>query len=405
MRRRNWHRAARALGLMGVLLAMGCSEEESAAPLAAQGVYEKEIVIGTHQDLSGPIVSWGEPIRNGLVMALDDINAAGGVHGRRLRLIVEDTGYEPRRAVLAVRKLIDRDRVFAVVAPLGSPTVLASMPLVLRKGILHLFPFTGAEGTYRPLHPLKFSGITPYTSSMRAATRYFVDKFGVKRAGILYQDDDFGLDVRRGAEQGLADLGLKPVAITTYKRGATDFSTQVARLRAAGADFLILGTVIRETIGAAQAARDLGWDVPILCSLACYAPEVARLGGAAVQGIHAGGQFAIPYDDDPNPGVRAWIGRYREKFGVEPNLQAISAYQLMRFFGAALERAGPDPTQEGYARALEAMPPWRNEELSGVALDFTETDHLGSTSVFISRIVGDRWEAVTDYIPLDGPER
>ena len=390
--------ALTALSALGILAA--CSDNDGALKSSAQGVYDHEIVIGTHLDLSGPIVSWGQPVRNGMVLALEEVNKAGGVHGRTLRLIIEDTGYEPRRAVLAVRKLLDRDRVFAIISPLGSPTVLASMPLVLRKGILHLFPFTGAEGTYRPLHPLKFSNITPYIDSMRVTTRYFIDNFNVKRAGILYQDDDFGLDVRRGAEQGLAERGLKPVAITTYKRGATDFSTQIARLRAAGADFLILGTVTRETIGAAQAARDLGWNVPIICSLACYTPEVAALGGEAVENIYASAQIAIPYNDATDPKIRDWIETYQKRFNIQPNLQAILGYQNIRLFVEVLKRTGLQPTQKSFAKTLEDMPAWSDPDLKGSPIDFTAQDHQGSTSLFITSIENGRWVSRSKLIPF-----
>src|SRR6185437_79786 len=91
-----------------------------------EGISANEIVIGTHQDLSGPIKGWGVPVSNGMKMAVEEVNTAGGINGRKIKLIVEDTGYDPKRAVLASQRMIERDKIFAMVGPMGSPTVLAA---------------------------------------------------------------------------------------------------------------------------------------------------------------------------------------------------------------------------------------------------------------------------------------
>src|ERR1700676_5739319 len=101
------------------------------APAAAQtkvtnqGISDNEIMVGTHQDLSGPIKVWGVSVANGMKLAVEEVNAAGGINGRRIKLIIEDSGYDPKRAVLATQKLIDRDQIFSMIGPMGSPTVLA----------------------------------------------------------------------------------------------------------------------------------------------------------------------------------------------------------------------------------------------------------------------------------------
>ena len=116
-----------------------------ATAAADQGVSDDEVVIGTHQDLSGPITFWGVPVRNGMVMAVEEINTAGGIHGRQLKLVVEDSGYDPKKAVLATQKLLNRDEIFVMAGAMGTPTVLASMPLVLRQGLAKLVKGTRSE--------------------------------------------------------------------------------------------------------------------------------------------------------------------------------------------------------------------------------------------------------------------
>ncbi len=366
-----------------VLLIAACGEND---PEGVRGVSATEIVIGTHQDLSGPLVAWGDGVRNGLIMGIEEINAKGGVHGRRLRLVVEDNGYDPRKAVLATRKLLERDRIFAMVSPLGSPTSLASMPLVLRRGVLHVFPFSAARRVFEPLHLLKFSTFTPYYDTIGAVLRYVMAKHKVDKVGIIYQDDDFGTEVYKGTVAMLKARGLAPVSVTSYKRGATDFSTQVARMRADGADVIAMGTAIRETVGVAKAVQALGWDVLMACTQACYTPETATLGGKAVHGIYGVSALDVPYLDSRVSGIRVWYRRYKERFSKEPNLQALAGYVNMRFFAVALEAAGPDLTQRKLARTLEDMPVWSDPDIKSAPTDFTKDDHLGTYEVFVGRI-------------------
>lgn len=358
------------------------------------GLSASEVVLGTHQDLSGPIVSWGVPTRNGLEMAFAEANAKGGVHGRKIKLIVEDSGYDPKKAVLATNKLLTRDNVFAMIGMLGSPTTLAAMPRVLDKGRLHLFPVTSAIETYEPFHKLKFAAFIPYQHSIAIGVRHAIDTRGAKKVAILYQDDDFGRSVRDGVHIVMKERGLTVADETTYKRGATDFATQIAKLRSSGADLVVLGTIVRETVGAVQAARALGWNVQFLCSQACYTPETVDIGGKTVEGLLAMGQTPVPYPDDPNPKIRDWVERYETTYNAKASAQALTAYTIGRLFLAALEAAGKDLTVEGYAKALEDLPPWVDPDIGGVPTDFTATQHLGVDEAFIAEVKAGRWVTV-----------
>ena len=145
-----------------------------------QGITDTEIVIGTHQDLSGPIKGWGVSAANGMKFAVDEINAAGGINGRKLKLILEDSGYDPKRAVLATQKMIEKDKIFANIGSMGSPTVLAAQDIVLDAGVLQLFPLTAAEFSYKfdaskPQERLKFNNLLPYVESTRSAIKYMIE--------------------------------------------------------------------------------------------------------------------------------------------------------------------------------------------------------------------------------------
>ena len=119
-------KSLKALGLAVGALALTHLPAAAQTKVTNDGISATEIVIGTHQDLSGPIKVWGVPVSNGMKMAVEEINAAGGIQGRKLRMILEDNGYDPKRAVLASQKMVERDKIFAMIGPMGSPTVLAA---------------------------------------------------------------------------------------------------------------------------------------------------------------------------------------------------------------------------------------------------------------------------------------
>ena len=166
--------------LAAVVLTLAVGPTLAQTKVTNQGISADEIVIGTHQDLSGPIKGWGVPVSNGMKLAVDEINAAGGVHGRKLKLILEDSGYDPKKAVLATQKMIEKDKIFVNLGSMGSPTVLAAQDITLDAGVLQLFPLTAAEFTFKfdpakAQERLKFNNLLPYVESTRAAVKYMIE--------------------------------------------------------------------------------------------------------------------------------------------------------------------------------------------------------------------------------------
>ena len=388
MRLRLLHRAAR----FAVLLAALCTAGLGSLPVRAS-----DWVVGTLQDLSGPIATLGAHFKHGTQMRFDEENALGGVHGRRLRLIAEDTAYDPKRALLAAEKLVQRDKVFAVVNNLGSPVVMATMPLFLDAGVLHLFPAAPLKEVYEPLHPLKFAMSPSYTVSVPPAARHLIGRLGAKRIGILYQDDDMGQEVLRGMDGLLGELKLDWCEKTSYKRGATDFSSQIARLRGANCDFVLLATVVRETIGAWKEARRIGWSVPMLVTASGYTAQVHQLGGPEMEGLYGTVLIPHPYAEGANPVLAGWIERYRQKFGSEPNTWSVMAYAGAELFVRALREAGPQADAAAVARALERtqLPP---DALGNPAFSLSAQDHLALRRVRVAQIREGRWQIVSDFL-------
>jgi len=374
-----------------------------AAPMALaqtkttnQGISDSEIVIGTHQDLSGPIKGWGVSVANGMKMATEEINAAGGVQGRKIRLIVEDSGYDPKRAVLDTQKLIEKDQVFSMVGAMGSPTVLAAQDIVLDAGVTQLFPLTAAQFTFRfdpakPQERLKFNNLPPYVESTRAALKYMIQTKHYQKPCIMHQDDEYGKNVLDGFTAQLAAMKIEPASVTSYKRGASDFSAQVARMKADGCDLVVLGTVIRETIGAMTEAKKIGWTVDFLGATPTNVLEVPLLGKDTVEGLYAAGAFEIPYEDTATGKVKEWIVNYKKTFNMEPNTQAIIGYNAVETFAFFVNLAGKDLTGAKLLTSLESGKEF-HDIFGSPPAKFSPTDHLASTVVQVQQIQNGRWK-------------
>jgi branched-chain amino acid transport system substrate-binding protein len=370
----------------------------AAAPaLATQGVGKNEIVLGSIQDMSGPLASYSKPTVNGMRMRIDEINEAGGIHGRKLRLIVEDSGYDPKKGVLAAQKLVQRDQVFAVVGSIGTAVNLAAMPVQFEKNVINFLPLTAARQMYEPASPLKWSVAAPYYEQVRAGTKHMVKTKGYKNVCVLYQDDDFGQEIAQGVDAGLKEIGRPAAEKTTFKRGATDFSSQIQRLRNANCDLVVLGTIIRETIGSIGEARKIGWGVDFMGSSASYDSLIHKLGGKVAEGFYSMNTINIPYPDDPSRNVIDWMQKYKAKFGEDPTLFSAYGYLFIGQFEQVARAAGAGLTTDSFIAAMEKHATPR-DMFGSDAMSFSKTKHLGSSRARLSQIQGGKWVALTDFI-------
>ncbi|WFU40505.1 ABC transporter substrate-binding protein [Bradyrhizobium sp. CB82] len=391
-----------AFGLAAGAMVLTCLPAAAQIKVTNEGISANEIVIGTHQDLSGPVKGWGVPVSNGMKMAVEEINRAGGINGRKVRLVVEDSGYDPKKAVLASQKLVERDKIFAMVGPMGSPTVLAAQDTLFDAGVLQLFPLSSAEFTFKfdpnkPQERLKFSNLLPYVESTRAALKYMKELKNFEKPCIMYQDDEYGKNVLDGFNQQLQAMKVQPASVTSYKRGASDFSAQVAKMKSDGCDLVVLGTVIRETIGAMSEARKLGWDVTFLGATPTNVLEVPTLGKDAVEGLYAASGFEIPYEDTAKGKVHDWLVNYKKMFNSDANTQAIIGYNAVMTFAFYAQKAGKDLTGQKMLDSLESGEKFL-DIFNSPPTKFTKTDHLANTITQVQQVKGGRWVLVKDNL-------
>ena len=237
-----------AMLAVGVVLAAGALAGVALAQNESRGVTKTEIVLGMHTDLSGPAATYGVSSSNAVKMRFDEANDKGGIHGRKIRLVVEDTQYQVPRAVQAGTKLITRDRIFAMVAGLGTPMNNALFKDQLDAGVPNLFPLSAARSMFEPFHKLKFYGAATYVDQVRAGINYFATKKGKKAVCAMYQDTDFGKEVVDGVQAQIDKLKLKLVETVTHKPTDQDFTAPITKLKSAGCDLVVLGTIVRDSI-------------------------------------------------------------------------------------------------------------------------------------------------------------
>lgn len=386
------------LATLALISGCGGSTSESGTAQTVNGVTDTEILLGTHTDLSGPIAILGVDGVNGARMRFDEANEAGGVHGRKIRFIVEDSQYQVPKAIQAANKLINRDKIFAMVMAIGTPTNNAVLTQQLDAGVPNLFPITGARSMVEPFHRLKFHARGIYYDEIRAAVKYFVEEKGKEKPCAIYQDTDYGQEIYEGAVDQAAAMGLELAAASAHRPAENEFTSAILRLRNAGCDLVLMGTVVRDTILVLEAARKLGWDdAAWVGNNAAYNQSVADQESGAAEGYYAFVHMAMIYRDDPSSdAVAAWWDKYIGIYGRDPEYIAFEAYRNADLVVKGLENAGRDLTVDSLIAGLEAIDDY--VDVFGYRLSFGPHNHKGVSESTLSQIRDGRWHTLEESI-------
>ena len=359
-----------------------------------QGVSDNEIVIGTHIDLSGPAAPGMPMLRNGMQLRIDELNAAGGVHGRKIKLIVEDNGSQPQLAVRAVQKLIKSDSVFAIVNPFGSGPNAATVKLANDAGVMVFAPW-GASGVIQKVSgnsPLLFTTVMNYDTTTASALSWAVNNWKTQKVGVIYQEGPFGDLVRGGINNALKAGGFTIAAEAAYKVGDIDFSSQVAKMKAANVDLIVAGTVVRETLGVMSEVKKLNWSqVKVLTTIPGRSSIVARLGKDSVEGLYGIGGWKLHEVDSSDPVAKKFMADFKTKFNMDADENAANAYSYTSWFIAGLQAAGRNLTSAGLAKAMPAV---THQDFTTFTRQSFTNNHVGPEMVSIDQIKGGKWVQV-----------
>jgi branched-chain amino acid transport system substrate-binding protein len=385
-----------ALGLgMAVGLAAGAAMADQAM---VRGVTKTEIILGSHSDLSGPAASFGVSSENAARMRFDEVNEAGGINGRKIRFIVEDTQYQVPRAVQAANKLLHRDNIFAMVAPLGTPMNMAVFDDQFKAGVPNLFPLSAARQMYLPFNRMKFYGAASYYDELRSGVKWMVENKGKKTICAMYQDTDFGKEVFEGIRAQADAMHIKLAEITTHKPTDADFTAQITKLRNAKCDLVGIGTIVKDSIIPYSTARKVGWtDVDFLGAASTYDQIVAGAQGGVTEGLYAMGLTAMPYRDAVNAEIGAWMDRYKAKFNQDANIGAIYGWVAADLTVLGLDRAGKNLNLESFIKAMESIDGY-HDIFGGPAQTYGPDKHQGANSSFVAQVHNGRWVRITDPV-------
>ena len=366
-----------------------------------RGITDTEIVLGTHTDLSGGLAILGVPITNGQRMRYEQANDAGGVHGRKIRLVSEDTQYQMPNAVKATNKLLNVDDIFLMVGSMGTPMNIALMPRMFEANVPSLFPTTAAVQMHEPLHPMKFAYYVSYRDQIRGGMAYLVEKHGYSKVCAQVLANDYGEEAKHGYEMAADEHGLESVYVGSHKATETDFIGTVTAIKNSGCEMLVLGPLIKDAILIYTAARDAGWDAPIIANMVPYVPEVAAAADGAMEGFYTVASYYFPYfEDELEKGgwVAEWVSEYRERFGEMPAPQTVTGYLVGDLVVRALDAAGPQPTVEKVLAALEGIDSYE-DPFGGPSLSFSPTKHQGGDFLNLYQVQDGKWVIVEKDLP------
>ena len=360
------------------------------AQAETRGVTKDEIVVGTHTGLSGPAAGWGIDASNGVRMRFEEVNAAGGIHGRKIKYIVEDSQYRVPIAIQKANKLVNRDKAFFLIANLGTPMNNAVFPMLEKKNVPNMFPFTAARSMYEPLHKLKFANLAPYYSNVRAGLKYFVEEKGKERVCMMYVDTDFGHEISEAVNDQLKAMSMELVAETTHKADETNFVGAITKLRDAKCDVVMLGTIIKDTIIAVSTARKMGWDVDMVGQTAACNYVIPLMGGEAINSLYAVTSIPIMYADQASGKAKVFFDNYQKRFEKMPSEVAQQGYFSADLTVIAMEKAGKDLTVDSFIKALESIKGYQHP-FGGPVINFGSQKHLGSDESIFLQVQGGKW--------------
>ena len=374
--------------LLGSALALGLAQ---AAHAQTQGVTDTQVVFGSVNDLSGIFAAVGVPAINGANLYFDKVNAAGGVHGRTIRFVVEDHGYQLPRATQGYNKLVNRDRVFGMLLSLGTPHNLAGFNILDPRGIPNVAPLSAAREMLQEPVDNKYTSFGSYYDQAIAGIGYLKDTYDLNKVCVMYLPTDFGIELAEATKDTVELLGTEFVSETTHRPDEQDFVGAVQKLRSDGCEIVQLALGVRQGITVVGTAKQLGWnDVKFLNSSAGFLEAVAAVPNGVTDGLYGAAGWVDLRARAEDPAPAAFIAEYEARFGHAAGGFAMLGYTAADTVVRALEAAGPDLTHETFKAAMESLDYY--SDLLDTQITYSPDNHQGANDITISVVENGLWK-------------
>ena len=326
-----------ALACVLSLAFLGCppKTESTGSTGAASG--EGEILVGEYGSLTGAEATFGQGTHNAIMLAVDEINAAGGVNNRKIRVLTEDDQSKAEEAASAVQKLISQNSVVAVLGEVASSNSLAAAPICQNAKVPMITPSsTNPAVTQKGDYIFRMCFLDDYQGQSMA--RYMRQSLGLKRAAVLIDNkSDYSTGLAKYFSDAFAASGGQVVATQSYAKGDSDFRSQLTAIKSANPDVLFVPGYYNDIGQIAIQARDLGMQMPLAGGDGWESPKLIEIGGKALEGCFYSNHY---FAGDPSPNVRNFVEKYRQRYSTTPDALSALAYDAARVLADALKRAG-----------------------------------------------------------------
>ena len=370
----------------------------AAAASAEDGITADTITFGQPAVLSGPAAALGQGMKVGLNAAFEEINKKGGVHGRKLKLISADDGYEPEKSIVATKKLIEEDKVFALIGPVGTPTSAATQPIAMAAKVPFIGAFTGAGF----LRDAKLDNVinvrASYDAETEAWVRHLTEDLKIKKIAIFYQDDAFGRAGLSGFKKAMEKRNLPIAAEGTYERNTVAVKTALLNIKKEEPEAVVMVGAYKPSAEFIKLSRKVGFD-PMFVNISFVgASALAKELGEEGKGVIVSQVVPFPWDAsikviaDYQAAIKAADAK------AEPEFVSLEGYLVGRLAIAALEKAGANPTREGMLKAIKDTGKF---EFGGLTMTFGANDNEGLDQVFMTMIQPDgKFKAIEKMVRL-----
>ena len=349
------------------------------------GITRDAVLFGQSAAFSGPAAELGNGMRVGIEAAFQEVNAVGGVHGRELKLEFLNDSYESDFALSNTKTLIEKEKVFALIGAVGTPTSRASAPLAQAAGVPFIAPFTGAEFLRSPDLNTVMNVRASYYQETEAMVARLTEDLGVTKVAVFYQDDSYGRNGLDGTTNALARRGLEPVVSWSYPRNTIAVKSATLRIAEADPEAVIM---IGAYAPVARAIELLRRDVdPILMTVSFVGSNaLAEELLGETERVYVTQVVPLP-DDDTIPVVaryHAALSKYDAD--AEPGFVSLEGYLAGRLAIAGLEACGPDLSRECF---LDSLRDAGTIDIDGMMLKYGPDDNQGSNEVFLTAVGAD----------------
>jgi branched-chain amino acid transport system substrate-binding protein len=354
--------------------------------LAEAGVSVGTILFGQAAALEGPSSALGQGMRQGVLAAFEEVNAKGGIYGRKLTLISRDDGYDPDRSVAQTLKLIDEDKVFALIGAVGTPTAIATVPISKERNVPFIGPFTGAEFLRAPDLRNVVNIRASYGAEAEAWIRYLTEDLRFKNIAIFYQDDSFGRDGLAGVKRALERRGLELTAEGTFERNTRAVAAALRTIKRSEPEAVVMVGTYGPCAEFIKLAHKNGFRPTFVNISFVGANALARELGTDGSGVIVSQVVPFPWDASLKVVADYQAALRALDSGLSPDFVSLEGYLSGRLVAAALEMAGPDPTRAELLRLINAVGRF---DIGGDVMTFGAKAHDAPPKVFLTVIQPD----------------